>query len=634
MTAADPHPGPAPTSAGGWEDHASRRSSRRWPLPLGRRRRRGRPSRAVAAPGRRRQGDLHRRHPQDLDSLNPFTGIVADGVRDLRAACTTAHRLRRTKDFSAQPAAGRELGRVRRRHTWTYHLREGVTWSDGAAADRATTSPTRSTASRNGKYEQTNYGNYVAKITSGGGPDDRTVVMKTNQPTARSCCTSPCRSSRSTSGRTSSGEEVQSYPNEPGPDGIVGSGPFTLVEHKKGQFIRFDANKNYWAGAPHIDELVFRVFQQPRRAHPGACATARSTSRTTSTPNPWEALKKVRGRQGVPGGLLRLRRDRLQHRRRARRRDADRRRPPGAQGRPQLRRALTHAIDTQDARRPGARRQRHPGDDGHPAALREPRTSSRRTAHVRHRRRERRARRRRLREGPRRRPPDAGNGRPLVFRLFARQESTTSQRSAQFVQGWLKHVGITVNVKIIAEDNLTEIIGQGTFDMFEWGWVVEPDPDYQLSTFTCAKRSYQEGGSTLANLSDSFYCNHAYDALYAKQADADRPGRARRDRQADAADALRRRRVRRHVLLRRPRRRTSDRFTGFVAQPPPDGALLFQYGTYSYRNIALAAASTERGRGRHPDRRSSAASSRSSARPACSGRVFLWRRRGDAMDTE
>jgi peptide/nickel transport system substrate-binding protein len=29
----------------------------------------------------------------------------------------------------------------------------------------------------------------------------------------------------------------------------------------------------------------------------------------------------------------------------------------------------------------------------------------------------------------------------------------------------------------------------------------------------------------------------------------------------------------------------SDRFTGFLPQPDPDGSLLFQYGTHSYRNI-------------------------------------------------
>ena len=53
--------------------------------------------------------------------------------------------------------------------------------------------------------------------------------------------------------------------------------------------------------------------------------------------------------------------------------------------------------------------------------------------------------------------------------------------------------------------------------MFEWGWVVEPDPNYQLSTFTCANRSYKDGGRSTPNLSDSFYCNPEYDALYASR---------------------------------------------------------------------------------------------------------------------
>jgi peptide/nickel transport system substrate-binding protein len=43
----------------------------------------------------------------------------------------------------------------------------------------------------------------------------------------------------------------------------------------------------------------------------------------------------------------------------------------------------------------------------------------------------------------------------------------------------------------------------------------------------------------------------------------------------------------------------SDRFAGFAAQPDPGGVVLFQYGTYSYRNIATpqatAAASDDGG---------------------------------------
>ena len=39
----------------------------------------------------------------------------------------------------------------------------------------------------------------------------------------------------------------------------------------------------------------------------------------------------------------------------------------------------------------------------------------------------------------------------------------------------------------------------------------------------------------------------------------------------------------------------SDRFAGFVAQPDPGGVVLFQYGTYSYRNIATPQAAAAAG---------------------------------------
>jgi len=176
-------------------------------------------------------------------------------------------------------------------------------------------------------------------------------------------------------------------------------------------------------------------------------------------------------------------------------------------------------------------------------------------------------------------------GRPLRFRLFARSESAESQQTAQFIKGWLRDIGIATDVKILEANRLTEVIGQGEFDMFEWGWVVEPDPNYQLSTFTCGSRSYKSNGNVTANLSDSFYCNPAYDKLYEQQAvtiDPARRAQIVKDMQrmlyVDAPYVL----TYYYDDLQAYR---SDRFTGFTAQPDPGGVLLFQYGTYSYRSI-------------------------------------------------
>ncbi|HEV3397716.1 MAG TPA: ABC transporter substrate-binding protein, partial [Actinomycetes bacterium] len=191
--------------------------------------------------------------------------------------------------------------------------------------------------------------------------------------------------------------------------------------------------------------------------------------------------------------------------------------------------------------------------------------------------------------------------RPLKFRLFARQESNTSQQSVQFIQGWLRDIGIATEVKVVEENRLTEIIGQGEFDMFEWGWVVEPDPDYQLSTFTCGARRYKQGGDILANLSDSFYCNPEYDKLYQQQkVTIDPAKRAEIVKQMqkmlydDAPYVV-------TFYYDELQAYRSDRFTGFQAQPDPGGVVLFGYGTYSYRNIttpqAAAAAADDGGSG-------------------------------------
>lgn len=109
------------------------------------------------------------------------------------------------------------------------------------------------------------------------------------------------------------------------------------------------------------------------------------------------------------------------------------------------------------------------------------------------------------------------DGKPMNYRLFIRSDSDSSVKAGEYFKSYLAAVGIKADIKPVDENALFEIIGRGDFDMFEWGWVVEPDPDYQLSTFTCGKRSYKDGGEIYADLSDSFYCNPKFDALYDAQ---------------------------------------------------------------------------------------------------------------------
>jgi peptide/nickel transport system substrate-binding protein len=42
---------------------------------------------------------------------------------------------------------------------------------------------------------------------------------------------------------------------------MIGSGPFKLVENKRGEFTRLAANKEYWNGAPNVDEVIFQTYK-------------------------------------------------------------------------------------------------------------------------------------------------------------------------------------------------------------------------------------------------------------------------------------------------------------------------------------------------------------------------------------
>jgi len=50
------------------------------------------------------------------------------------------------------------------------------------------------------------------------------------------------------------------------PEVRVGTGPFKLEENVEGQYVSFVANDNYWAGRPHLDRIVFRSFAEHETA--------------------------------------------------------------------------------------------------------------------------------------------------------------------------------------------------------------------------------------------------------------------------------------------------------------------------------------------------------------------------------
>lgn len=526
---------------------------------------------------------------QDVDSLNPFTGIVAEAYElwGLMYDTLTGYS---QQDFSPVPALAESWDTSEDGLTWTYNLVEGATFSDG---EPLTADDVVYTFQRiiDGTYEQTNWGNYVALITDVRAVDDRTVEMTTSVPSPIMLAMPiPILPEHIWEGID--GTAVADYANEPDePGGAVGSGPFRLVEHSANQFLRLEANPDYWNGAPNIDALTFRIFtNQDSMAQ--ALRRGEIDVADALEANVFESLDGVDGITTVAAAYSGF--DELAFNTGA---ALDTGAPIG-DGHPalrdrQVRLAIAHAVDTQTLV------DRALGGYGTPGTTVIPSLYSRlhldppdpyefdldEANRI-------------LDESGYERGADGVRTMPdgsqrLSMRLMARQESPSGQTSVQFIAGWLADIGIETDVQVISEDTLTEVIGNGEFDMFEWGWVVEPDPDYQLSTFTCASRSYVEDGVTYANLSDSFYCDEEYDELYALQGtqiDLEERAATVREMQQMLYDDVPYVVTYYYDNLEAYR---SDRFTNFAPQPDPDGSLLFQWGTYSYRSVEPVAAADD-----------------------------------------
>ena len=515
----------------------------------------------------------------DVDSLNPFTGILAESYEIFQLQYATLMQPS-SVDFTPAPGLAESWEVSADGKTWTYTLREGLLWSDGTPL---TSKDVVYTFQRilDGRYEQTNYGNYVRNITSVEATDERTVVMTTKVP-------SPIMERLAVyilpehvwSGID--GKAVKSFANEPeAGETLVGSGPFLVVERRTGQFIRMVANDNYYGGRPKVDELVFRVYNNPD-ALGQALIKGEIDFAEGLTADVFSTLEGQEGITTYAGSYSGF--NELAFNMGAATADGK----PIGDGNPQLqdqkvRLAISHAIDRQQMV------DRILDGYGTPGSTIIPPLYT--TLHV--------------DPGTQTYDPalanqildDAGyamgpdgvrvgpDGKPMIYRLFVRSDSDSSVKSGEYIKSYLAAIGLQADVKPVDENALYEIIGRGEFDMFEWGWVVEPDPDYQLSTFTCAKRSYEDGGEVYADLSDSFFCDPAYDELYAAQAEeTDQAARAEivKQMQQILYDAVPYVVTYYYDHLEAYR---SDRFTGFVGQPEGSGSLLFQYGTYSYENV-------------------------------------------------
>ena len=194
----------------------------------------------------------------DLLTMNPFMQSLTDEYSVMELVYDTL--FRQAPNGSFVPWLAEKVEIKDGGETWIFHIRKGVKWHDGTeltAEDVAFTLnytvryrfPTRSTVWQ--PIEE-------VKVL-----DKYTVTVKLKYPYAAF----PSALANLFIVKKEKWEKIEdpmTYSNFENP---IGTGPFKWGERKPGDYIRLDANPDYWAGPPKIDGVIFKIFKSSDAAY-------------------------------------------------------------------------------------------------------------------------------------------------------------------------------------------------------------------------------------------------------------------------------------------------------------------------------------------------------------------------------
>ncbi len=454
---------------------------------------------------------------------------------------------------------------------WTFTIRDGVKWHDGEPLTAADIAFTYNFIVNNKMGAFLNYLKSAgAEPPTFTAPNDTTLVWESPTPTSAPLTPPwiPILPEHVWSQFDGDPVAAKQFENVP----AVGSGPFHLESWDTGQGWVMTANKGYWGGEPTIDEVDFKVFSN-QEAMVGALKAGQIDFAEALNPTLFNSLEGAEGitthvappayfdnlafNFGVP--------------------DKNDSSLPALHD-VVLRQAIATAIDTQaivDKLMLGN------GTVGTTVTLPqsvwhwEPPADQQYTFDI--------AKANQMLD-------DAGyadtnddgvrndpkTGDELIIETLTIDSVTYSNDQGKLIAGWMKQIGIDMQLVPVSENKAYDLWGVGDFDAYIWGWGGDPDPDFIMSIFTT---------SQCLSWSDGCYSDPKFDAMYEKQKTILDP--AERREYIYTMQQYIYEQVPEVVLAYENDLQAyrSDRWEGFTPVPEPDGFLIFGWGPYSYISL-------------------------------------------------
>jgi len=447
---------------------------------------------------------LHIGTVQDADNLNPFIGYsgTAYEIFHLNYDMLVGYS---PDNFAPRPELATSWSHSPDGLTWTFSIRHGVTWQDGVPLTASDVAFTYNYIIKNNLWAFTPYTTDIKKVVA---TDPYTATFILDKPKSDMLRLWVPIVPQHIWSKISGNAADNSYINKPP---IVGSGPFQVVEVKKGEYIRLVANKHYWGGAPKVDEVIFQVYQNPETMVDDL-KTGTIQAAEHIPPAEFNTLSSAPGITPIASNISAEKYfDELAFNCYASRHSLGN---PVLLD-PKFRQALAWAVDKQKLVQVAY--------DGHAVAgssivvpgleyAWQPSPSQAFGFDLNKASQMLTAAGYPLKNGVRLNK----QGKPIVLRLWARQQETESQVAGKLITSWFTKLGLKIKFSVVDEGVLSNatynMSGKNyapDWDMFLWGWGEYVDPNYILGVFTKAQ---------IDNWNDCCWWSPQYDALYNQQA--------------------------------------------------------------------------------------------------------------------